>query len=40
MDYKKKIIEVVEKVDDLEILMSIYSFVIGILSMREKREAD
>lgn len=40
MDYKRKIIEVVEKVDDLEMLMSIYSFIVGILSVREKQEAD
>lgn len=38
--YRRKIIEMVEKIEKLTILESIYSFIMGILSMKEKQRAD
>lgn len=39
-DYKKLIIEIVKKIENPEILASVYSFIIGILGAKEKQEAD
>lgn len=39
-EYKRKIIELVEKIENPAILASIYSFIMGILSVKEKQEAD
>lgn len=36
MEYKEKIIEMVGKIENLAILTSIYSFIMGILSIKEK----
>ncbi len=38
--YKRKIIEMVESVESPAMLESIYSFIMGILSMKEKQGAD
>lgn len=38
--YKSEIIEMVGKIENTEILESIYSFIMGILNMKEKQEAD
>lgn len=38
--YKEKIKELVEKIENPAILASIYSFIMGILSIKEKQEAD
>lgn len=38
--YRRKIAEMVEKIENLTILESIYSFIMGILSMKEKQGAD
>ncbi len=40
MDYKRLIIEMVQKIENPVILGSIYSFIKGILSTKEKQEAD
>lgn len=38
--YKEKITELVEKIENPAILASVYSFIIGIFSVKEKQEAD
>ena len=38
--YKKKIIEIVTTIDNPAIINSIYSFVMGILSAKEKQGTD
>lgn len=38
--YKDKIAELVEKIENPAILASIYSFIMGVLSIKEKQEAD
>lgn len=38
--YREKIIEMVEKIENPKIIESIYSFIIGILNVTEKWEAD
>lgn len=38
--YKEKIIKLLEKIENPAILASVYSFIIGILSVKEKQEAD
>lgn len=38
--YKRKIIEMVERIESPAMLESIYSFIMGILSMKEKQGAD
>ncbi len=38
--YKERIIELVEKIENPAILASIYSFIMGILSVKEKQGAD
>lgn len=38
--YRQKIIEMVEKIENPAVLASIYSFAMGILSVKEKQEAD
>lgn len=38
--YRGKIIEMVERIENPNVLASIYSFIMGLLSMKEKRETD
>lgn len=38
--YKQKITELVGKIENPAILESVYSFIMGILSVKEKQEAD
>lgn len=40
MDYKKLIIEMINKIESQDILISIYSFILGMLSVKEKQRAD
>lgn len=39
-NYREQIIEMVNKIKSPAILESTYSFIIGILSSKEKQEAD
>lgn len=38
--YREKIVEMVNKIENPAIIESIYSFAAGILSVKEKQEAD
>lgn len=38
--YKEKIIELVEKIENLSVLVSIYSFIKGLLSANQDWERD
>ena len=40
INYRKLIIEMAENIHDQRMLESIYSFIMGILSVKEKQEAD
>lgn len=38
--FRNEITELVEKIENPAILASVYSFIVGILSIKEKQEAD
>ena len=39
-EYRKKIIEMVKKNEDINMLMAVYSFIMGILSTEKEKGAD
>ncbi len=39
-DYREKIIEIVVRIKSQAVLESTYSFILGLLSVKEEQEAD
>ena len=39
-EYRKKIIEMVKKNEDINMLMAVYPFIMGILSTEKEKGAD